>query len=43
MHHLAHLTDLRWIEAIGGLVQDEKIRKPEHRLRDPESLLMPWL
>ena len=37
----AHRLDLRWIEAIGRLIQYERSRHSEHGLRDAESLQHP--
>ena len=36
--HLAHLADLRRVEAVGRLVEDEQVRQAEHGLGDGEAL-----
>ena len=36
--HLAHLADLRRIQAVRRLVEHEQVRQPQHRLRDREPL-----
>lgn len=37
-HHLAHLADLRRVEPVRGLVEDEQVREAEHGLGDREAL-----
>ena len=39
LQDLAHLGDLRRVEAVGGLVEDEQLGQAEHRLSDRQSLL----
>src|SRR3546814_5370553 len=34
----AHRRDLRWVEAVRRLVEDEQLREPEHGLGDAENV-----
>ena len=42
-HHLGHLADLGWVDAVGRLVQDEQIGQAQHGLGELASRCrMPW-
>ena len=38
---LAHLVHLLWVQAVGGLIEDEQLRPAEERLGDAEALAHP--